>query len=175
MAWPNNGNGNGGGNGTFDTLTVTGETILGGAAGSESLHVPHVSGANQWVEIMGAGNLASPSVRAAGVPSTVTLGLHGKGTGNVMAFVQGQIACRFSNPASASTFLEIGGAASGVLGPALSAQSSAGDPDIDIRLNPKGAGVLRFGTFTANADAPVNGYITIKDAAGNTHKLATIA
>jgi hypothetical protein len=32
-----------------------------------------------------------------------------------------------------------------------------------------------MGTFTANADAPVNGYITVKDAGGTVRKLATIA
>lgn len=36
-------------------------------------------------------------------------------------------------------------------------------------------GGLKFGTHTGNADAAVNGYITIKDAAGNSRKLATIA
>lgn len=35
--------------------------------------------------------------------------------------------------------------------------------------------LVRFGTWTSNADAPVNGYITVKDYAGNTRKLATIA
>lgn len=46
---------------------------------------------------------------------------------------------------------------------------------IDIALVPKGGGVLRMGTWTANADAPVNGYLTIRDEAGNVRKLATIA
>lgn len=45
---------------------------------------------------------------------------------------------------------------------------------IDIHLEPKGSGVMRFGTHTANADAPVSGYITIKDTAGTVRKLAVI-
>jgi len=49
------------------------------------------------------------------------------------------------------------------------------DTNIDIQLTPKGTGDVRFGTFTSNADAAVNGYVTIKDAAGNVRKLATIA
>lgn len=49
------------------------------------------------------------------------------------------------------------------------------DANIDVQLTPKGTGNVRFGAFTANADAPVNGYVTIKDAAGNVRKLATIA
>jgi hypothetical protein len=54
--------------------------------------------------------------------------------------------------------------------------SAAGsDTNIDIALTPKGTGVLRFGTLTANADAPITGYITIKDSSGTTRKLAIIA
>lgn len=53
--------------------------------------------------------------------------------------------------------------------------SAGNDTDIDIWLSPKGAGVVRFGTWTSNSDAAVNGYVTIKDASGNTRKLATIA
>ena len=49
------------------------------------------------------------------------------------------------------------------------------DTNIDLRLLAKGTGNIRFGTFTVNADAPVTGYITIKDSAGTTRKLAVIA
>lgn len=47
--------------------------------------------------------------------------------------------------------------------------------DIDLTLQTKGAGVVRLGTLTANADAPITGYITIKDEGGTTRKLAVIA
>lgn len=49
------------------------------------------------------------------------------------------------------------------------------DANIDIALEAKGTGVPRFGGWTSNADAAVNGYVTIKDSSGNTRKLATIA
>jgi hypothetical protein len=49
------------------------------------------------------------------------------------------------------------------------------DANIDIRFSPKGSGLVRFGAFTTNDDAPINGYITIKAADGSTRKLATIA
>jgi hypothetical protein len=46
----------------------------------------------------------------------------------------------------------------------------------DLRIHLQaGAGTFRFGTFTTNADAAVNGYVTIKDVNGNVRKLATIA
>jgi len=47
--------------------------------------------------------------------------------------------------------------------------------DIDIGLNPKGAGLVRMGTYTATGDAAINGYITIKSSSGATIKLATVA
>jgi hypothetical protein len=49
------------------------------------------------------------------------------------------------------------------------------DTNISIRITPKGTGTVSFGTWTSNADAAVNGYVTITDSSGNTRKLATIA
>jgi len=43
----------------------------------------------------------------------------------------------------------------------------------DLRLSP--SGYVRFGTKTGTGDAVLDGYVTIKDAAGNTIKLATTA
>jgi hypothetical protein len=43
------------------------------------------------------------------------------------------------------------------------------------RLTIESDGTVKFGTWTSNADAAVNGYITIKDAGGTVRKLATIA
>ena len=57
----------------------------------------------------------------------------------------------------------------------MQVNSDGVDSDIDLAFFPKGTGVLRFGAFTSNADAAITGYITIKDAAGNVRKLATIA
>lgn len=58
--------------------------------------------------------------------------------------------------------------------PILSANGA--DANIDIELLPKGSGQLRYGTWTSNGDAAVNGYITIRDDnTGTIRKLATIA
>lgn len=48
------------------------------------------------------------------------------------------------------------------------------DTDVDLWLKPKGVGVVRFGTKTFASVTP-DGYITIKDSAGNTVKLVTAA
>ena len=47
--------------------------------------------------------------------------------------------------------------------------------DIDISVSPKGAGLIRYGTFTSNTDAPITGYIQVKDSGGVVRKLAVIA
>lgn len=60
-------------------------------------------------------------------------------------------------------------------GNAVSLGASGSDSNIDIAITPKGTGNVKMGTWTSNADAAVNGYVTIKDAAGNSRKLATIA
>jgi hypothetical protein len=57
--------------------------------------------------------------------------------------------------------------------PALGAVGS--DTNIDLLLQGKGTGLVRFGTHTGGADTTSNGYITVRDAAGNTRKLMTTA
>jgi hypothetical protein len=58
--------------------------------------------------------------------------------------------------------------------PALAAIGT--DTNVDLRLLGKGTGVIRFGTWTSSADAPVDGYITVRDeATGTLRKVATIA
>ena len=48
--------------------------------------------------------------------------------------------------------------------------------DVDITLAPKGGGRVRIGsTFTASSDAPVVGYVVVKDSTGTPRKLAVIA
>jgi hypothetical protein len=49
------------------------------------------------------------------------------------------------------------------------------DTNIDINLITKGTGRVSYGTWVSGADAAVNGYIEIRDAAGNVRRLATIA
>jgi hypothetical protein len=53
--------------------------------------------------------------------------------------------------------------------------ASGTDTNIDVAIEPKGTGVPRFGAWTTNADAPITGYITIKDSGGTTRKLAVIS
>jgi len=45
----------------------------------------------------------------------------------------------------------------------------------DLQLLPNGSGNIRFGTYAAKGAEAFDGFITIKDAAGNTRKLMTCA
>lgn len=77
-----------------------------------------------------------------------------------------------SDPAAVNYF-RAGGEGTGE-SPTFRAEGA--DTNIDIRMIPKGTGRLRFGTFTANADAPITGYLEVKDeATGTVRKLAIIA
>jgi hypothetical protein len=65
------------------------------------------------------------------------------------------------------------GGATGVAGPQLLVRSS--ETDADLRLVPKGSGRVRVGPHVASADAPITGYIEVKDSAGVLRKLAVVA
>lgn len=66
--------------------------------------------------------------------------------------------------------------ASFVLDPASGYQSwEIGNVNGDLDFATAGSGKLRIGAHTANADAPITGYILVKDTAGNLRKLAVIA
>ena len=79
---------------------------------------------------------------------------------------------RVTPVASAVNYLEVVGAIT-TASPAI--QAAGSDTNIDLTLTSKGTGNVRFGTLTANADAPITGYITIKDSGGTARKLAIIA
>jgi hypothetical protein len=53
--------------------------------------------------------------------------------------------------------------------------SEGTDTNIDLTLIAKGTGRIRFGAFTGTADAPITGYVEIKDQGGTTRRLAVVA
>lgn len=54
-------------------------------------------------------------------------------------------------------------------------RAAGDDTNVDLLLEGKGTGLVRFGTRVAAADAPITGYIQIKDNSGVARKLAIIA
>jgi hypothetical protein len=84
-----------------------------------------------------------------------------------IAGTAGAESLRATPVASAVNYLNVQGAIT-TASPSITAAGS--DTNIDITLTPKGTGNVRFGTYTAGILAQA-GYITIKDAAGNTRNL----
>jgi hypothetical protein len=121
-------------------------------------------------------NSAIPILEAYGDTPNLDIYLQAKGTGGVELKSNGGRALRADNVAITSpvNWVSVQGGAAGT--PAVVDISGQGSStNIDFAIRPKGTGNVKFGTLTANADAPITGYITIKDSAGNLRKLAVIA
>lgn len=139
--------------------TAGANSVYFNTSGGVQLQIAHTAGSVNYPKLSGtSGTNVVFSVEGTG--TNVDASLRGKGTGSVF----------LGN--SQANYARVNGATAG--NPtALYAEGS--DTNIDLLLSGKGTGLVRVGAWTSNADAAVNGYITIKDAAGNTRKLATIA
>jgi hypothetical protein len=129
-------------------------STLIGATNNYGFYSNIASGTNRW-NFYAAGTAANVFVGTTSIGGTV-----------------GSESLRATPVASSVNYLEVVGAVT-TASPAI--QAAGSDTNIDLTLTPKGTGNVRFGTLTANADAPITGYITIKDAGGTTRKLAIIA
>lgn len=98
--------------------------------------------------------------------------ISGNGSGSVRFTTNGTTQTeqmRVSHTASAVNYVQVTGGATG--SPAtvtISAQGSS--TDVDMALTPRGAGVIKFGTYTGTILTPT-GYITIKDSGGTSRRL----
>lgn len=79
---------------------------------------------------------------------------------------------RIAHVASAVNAVQVSGGAA--TGPVI-VRAVGSDTDIDLWMRTKGTGVIRFGTRTAIGAETITGYITIKDDAGTTRKLAVVS
>jgi len=127
-------------------------------SGGPQLEVSHTASTSSWPLLTGSSTDA-PRIVAQGGAANLDFAVQAKGTGSVYLGTH------------RANYVRINPAATGAP-PSIYPE---GEANLDLILGSKGTGVVRFGTWTANADVAVNGYITIKDAAGNTRKLATIA
>jgi hypothetical protein len=130
--------------GVFTTLTATGQTSLGGAAGSEGLRVLNTASSTRYVQIEGS-VAGQPRIQATG--ATTSLALSGNGE-NGLSFWSNSFATQqfnISHTATAVNYVQVTGSATGS-GVAVSAQGS--DSNIRFNLSSKGAGGL--GLYTNN-------------------------
>lgn len=147
--------------GTFTTLTATGQTSLGGAAGSEGLRVVTTASAINWVEAAGTSTaFGTVAVSANGASSAVNLGLRSRGSGSLILGTNSgaQTQAVVSHTASAVNYVQVTGAAT-TGAPVISAQGS--DASVQLRFSAKGTQSIRFdNNNTANQIFRIDGSAT---------------
>jgi hypothetical protein len=133
------------------------------AVGSNGLTAP----AN-YLQVDPAATGGAPSLTVQGSDTNAALNLASKGLSNIVLVSNGVIAATALNLSSAAVnYISLRG---NTTGNAPSIVATGSDANIDFYLQTTGTGVLQFGTYTAGIVAQA-GYITIKDAAGNTRRL----
>lgn len=160
---------------------ITGFNVVVNNASSLQMYTDHVNvmgfanlgltAGDYWRFSGSAGGL--PTMQATGTSTDISPTFKSKGTGTfIFANASAETQFVIGNQSGATNHLEMRGGASG---PAIIQAVSATDTDVDIQFTPKGAGLLRHGTYTTKAAEAFAGYITIKDAAGNTRKIMVCA
>jgi hypothetical protein len=125
--------------------------------------VSNTASAVNYVQVTGGatGNPSNVTISAQGSDTNTNMVFGKKGTGNFQFY--GSVQAGVGN----ANYFQMNGAASGSA-PAILGVGS--DADIDVAFTPKGAGAVRFGTYTASVLTPT-GYITIKDSGGTSRRL----
>lgn len=151
---------------TFTTLTATGQTSLGGAAGAEGLRVVTTASGVNWMQISGSNSTGfSNLIGAEGSSSNIQMLYYTKGTNNHVFRtngVGGPTQAVVSHTASAVNFVQVTGAATGG---AVTISAQGSDTNTGILYFSKGFGGHQFrgygggnifGQFFANQASPVN-------------------
>lgn len=131
--------------GVFTTLTATGQTSLGGAAGAEGLRVLNVPSSTRYIQVNGSVSsnvfieAIAPSGNVGFVQTSRGTGTHAFATSSVTSNVQAVV----SHTASAVNYHQLTGSATGS-GPIHSVAGS--DTNIDLNLTSKGTGSHVFNT-----------------------------
>jgi len=133
-------------------------------------NISHTASAVNYVQVTGAATGAGPVISAQGSDASLSLQYRTKSNFNHV-FQNGNAQANFVVNQTAGTsianYLQVASALTSNA-PILSSQGS--DTDIDLTLTPKGAGAVRFGTYTGTILSPT-GYITIKDSGGTSRRL----
>ena len=132
--------------GTFTTLTATGQTSLGGAAGANNFRVLGTTGTiNYWQAVGGDGATTNPRLSVEGTSGNTSAQIASKGTG-VIQFITGGTSnleqMRVGHTASAVNYVQVTGAATGGTPIAISAQGS--DASVNMTVRSKGNGYVGF-------------------------------
>jgi hypothetical protein len=136
----------------------------------EQLRVSHTASAVNYVQATGAATGNAPYFSSQGSDTNINFAYTAKGTGNHDFYTSGTSFTqqfRISHTASAVNYVQVTGAATGN-SPAISAQGS--DANIQIQLQAKGTGIVRFATggglqaYVSDTASAVN-YLQVTGAA----------
>jgi hypothetical protein len=132
--------------------------------------IAHTASAVNYLQVTGSSS-TFPTLSSVGSGANVDMILNTKGTGSINLSTNFLVQFVVAHTASAVNYLLTTG---GATGNSVKLFAVGSDTNIDLALTPKGTGVVQYGTRTANADAAITGYITIKDSGGTLRKLAII-
>jgi hypothetical protein len=149
------------GTGNFDVYTNN--------YSARQFQVSNTASAVNFLQVTGGATGGGAVISSQGSDANIPIDHRVKGTSYHIFTTNNGSSAQFliQNTTSAVNYAQVTGSATGN-GVVFSAQGS--DTNIDLKLTPKGTGVLSFGTYTAGILAQA-GYIQIKDAAGNVRNL----
>ena len=153
-----------------DTTTFTFSSAVNATATSQgSVLVPN----RNYLQVRNNSSALPAGIYAIGDSTDVSSEISSKGAGVIRLMSHDGSGEHFrTSPTSAATnYLFARGATTDI----ATLGTAGTGTNIDLALTPKGTGVLRYGTHAAVTTETVTGYITIKDAAGNTRKLAVVS
>lgn len=171
-------------NATYQPLTILasvlglynsggGNVQIGTGSNLTQFSVTHTASAVNYATITGSATGGNVTYGVAGSDTNISKEYRTKGAGfHLFTTNTGQVQLQITHTASAVNYPVITGSATGN---AVTISTGGSDSNIDFAITPKGTGNVRFGTHSAIAAETVTGYITVKDSAGNTRKLAVVS
>jgi len=142
------------------------------ALSQQQFAITHTASAVNYVQVTGAATGNRPAITAQGSDTNIGITVSSKGSGVFAVFTDSSTFTGFAvNPRAANgdTWIETQRNVGFV-----DLIAASGVTDGDIRFTPKGAGRVRFGTYTATVSS-ITGYIEIKDSGGTVRRLAVVA
>ena len=138
-----------GGTAGTSTTTMNGTTVIGGAAGNQSLQVNNVASAVNYAQIVGAVTGSPPTISAQGADTNIALYYQTKGSGNQFFAGNGGVQFGIGNTLNPVNYPYFYGSISGN-GVVMTAAGS--DANISYSQSTKGTGNYNFytGSFAAN-------------------------
>ncbi|HVM93412.1 MAG TPA: hypothetical protein VMT67_11405 [Terriglobales bacterium] len=142
---------------SFSTLTATGQTSLGGAAGAEAFRAVTTASAVNWIQASGATTGSGPSISAQGSDANISLGITAKGSANIFFNTGGGSQVLVTHTASSTRQLTLTGSNGG--NPTIG--TTAGNVSFSSAIAPSTTAGIIGTTLADNANAgSVGEYVT---------------